>query len=185
MIHACHSCIASPGLVALPAAVLLTPSASYLHSSSGHEIMPSLTRSVPFSLRSTPPQLLRAGVASPPRCQGRETLPERHTCGVSAVPGDAVPRSTISLRRMCDHPRQWSALLASRPPLFSEKAVVRILEPIPHQPSGCGSTRRTTPRTAAAARNDAIGHAELPRGKGCFLAMPHRLAYPVALSSAT
>jgi len=55
----------------------------------------SMVRSIPFSRRDTPPPPLRAGVAVPPRCKGQEKLPKRHTCCVSAAPGDAFPISTI------------------------------------------------------------------------------------------
>src|SRR6266446_6016233 len=55
-----------------------------------------MARRVPFSLRSTPPPPLKAGVASPPRCTGREKLPARHPCGVSAALGDAFPIRTTS-----------------------------------------------------------------------------------------
>ena len=70
MIHACHSCIASPTMVAWPASVLLTPSAAFLHSSSGHEIMLSLTSST--VLNSAQWTFLEAGHSSPtPESRGR------------------------------------------------------------------------------------------------------------------
>jgi hypothetical protein len=45
VIDACHSCIASPSVIAVPTSVLLTPSAPCLPSSSDHESMPSLPSS--------------------------------------------------------------------------------------------------------------------------------------------
>src|ERR1043166_644436 len=61
-----------------------------------------MTRSVPVSMPSTPPQLLRAGVAPPPQGKGRAKLPERHTCCVPAALGNAFPISTISLGKRLD-----------------------------------------------------------------------------------
>lgn len=95
VIHASYSCIASPTFAVLPAAVLLSPSASFLQSASGHEIMPSLTSShvlsgVPWTFRLRSPRRPRVG---PPHEVGvlerPLLLPRRYTT-LSSVPVTSI-----------------------------------------------------------------------------------------------
>jgi hypothetical protein len=80
-------------------------------------------------MHSTPPQPLRAGVASLPQCEGREKHPERHIYCVPAAFGKAFPISTISPGQ-----KDWLSLLKKNSNLETNSF---ILKDTAGHPKGC------------------------------------------------
>ena len=87
-------------------------------------------------MRSTPPQPLRAGVASLPQCEGREKRPERHICCVPAAFGNVFPISTISPGK-----KDWLSWLKKNGNLETNSF---ILKDATGHPKGCFKSVEST-----------------------------------------
>ena len=95
-----------------------------------------MARSVSFSMRSTPPRPLRAGVASPPQCKGRGKLPERHICYGPTAFRNAFPISTISPGK-----KDWLSLLKKNRNLETNSFILK--DAVGH-PKGCFKSVEST-----------------------------------------
>jgi|SoiMethySBSTD1v2_1073268.scaffolds.fasta_scaffold500622_2 hypothetical protein len=104
--------------------------------------MPSLTSSSVLNGAQCP---FLSGVASPPRGKGREKRPERHTCGVPAARGDALPRSIRSPGK-----KDWLGLLKKNGNLETNSF---ILKDTAVHTKGCFKSAEVTGTYAALVNN--------------------------------